>query len=402
MLFPTTTNKLKKSSIVKSLVYIWQVKKIWHKPKKAKVLIYDRFSSEFFLEYIDRSDVEIVDVRRNVCGESVNIYVIINCILSLKFSRSSYISKYISLVKPAVAITFVDENAAFYRLKNSYPNLITISVQNGNRGDKDILNRLNKGNYSYGYFSVDHLLTFGSAIGNQYHQYIKGEIVPIGSLKNNLCRSVGSYARNTILFISEFEKKHAGFTCADGSNIPWEDFFSAEHKVLGFLMSYCIRKGLLLQVCGRTAGFDGSEYAYYRDLLGDKGWQFVPHGEEIYGTSSYHFVDSAEFVVFIGSTLGFESLARGKKTAAFCIRGNAFNMKFGWPANLPDNGPFWTNYADECEFERVLDYLTTVDDGDWEQTRQQYIPQLMEYDPGNTRFISLMQLLAVSLNENVR
>lgn len=46
-----------------------------------------------------------------------------------------------------------------------------------------------------------------------------------------------------------------------------------------------------------------------------------------------------------------------------------------------------------------MDYITQVSDEEWEKTRQRYVPDLMEYDPGNTRFIKLMQELGVPLNE---
>ena len=55
------------------------------------------------------------------------------------------------------------------------------------------------------------------------------------------------------------------------------------------------------------------------------------------------------------------------------------------------------NHADESEFTRVMDYITTVNDEEWEKTRQRYISELMEYDPGNTRFLKLMREIGVPL-----
>jgi surface carbohydrate biosynthesis protein len=112
-------------------------------------------------------------------------------------------------------------------------------------------------------------------------------------------------------------------------------------------------------------------------------------------------VDGAGIVVGIGSTLLYESLARGKKTGIFSIRGTIIgdsSRNFGWPEEFADNGPFWTNHADESEFRRILGYLSSVSDADWENTRKEYVSNLMEYDPGNTRFVSLLQKLEVQLN----
>ena len=40
-----------------------------------------------------------------------------------------------------------------------------------------------------------------------------------------------------------------------------------------------------------------------------------------------------------------------------------------------------------------MDYLNTVSDEDWEQTRQEYVSEIMEFDPGNTRFVALLDQL---------
>ena len=80
------------SSALKALAYVWRAKKIWSTPKQAKTVIYDRCGSEVFLEYIDGSDAELLDVR----GESINVYVLFKCILSLKLSLSHYFYKYIA------------------------------------------------------------------------------------------------------------------------------------------------------------------------------------------------------------------------------------------------------------------------------------------------------------------
>ena len=37
-----------------------------------------------------------------------------------------------------------------------------------------------------------------------------------------------------------------------------------------------------------------------------------------------------------------------------------------------------------------MDYLNKVNDEDWEKTRKHYASELMEFDPGNTRFVALL------------
>ena len=53
--------------------------------------------------------------------------------------------------------------------------------------------------------------------------------------------------------------------------------------------------------------------------------------------SSYDLIDKAQLVVFIDSALGYQSLARGNKSLACCIRSSLIknkNLKFGWPAQF--------------------------------------------------------------------
>ena len=111
--------------------------------------------------------------------------------------------------------------------------------------------------------------------------------------------------------------------------------------------------------------------------------------------TSYQAVDSAEIVVSTDSTLGYESIARGKKTAIFSIRSTLLEMSdcaYGWPADYPDEGPFWTNKPDSDIFIRILDYLFEVSDEQWKKdVESTNFSSLMEYDPGNTIFQSILE-----------
>ncbi len=135
------------------------------------------------------------------------------------------------------------------------------------------------------------------------------------------------------------------------------------------------------------------EQDFFLSFLADYDWEHMPRTGPY---SSYELVDSAAVVVFIDSTLGLESIGRGKKTAAFSCRSSLLNdgsMKFGWPALLPDNGPFWTIEADELQFRRVMDYVYATDSAEWERVRQLYADKVMSFDPGNIQFVKLLEQL---------
>ena len=109
-------------------------------------------------------------------------------------------------------------------------------------------------------------------------------------------------------------------------------------------------------------------------------------------------------VTFIDSSLGYESIARGNKTAAFCCRGPFWQtdqLRFGWPAKLDHTGPFWTNKVCENEFLRIMNFVATVDDARWQYERGQMVPDVIDYDPGNKRLKTELNFLVDELNSEL-
>ncbi len=378
------------------LVLVWRARKIWRKPKKAKILIYDRCGSDVLFGFINEDNAEILDVR----GESVNIYVLLKCALAMDLSSVSYANAYIAIVNPSVVVTFIDNAPCFYGLKHSSRDVLTIFLQNGWRGEtSDVFGYL-KDNPIHKPYQVDYMLTFGVAIGEKYREYVKGQVIPVGSVRNNQCQIDELKQARTLVFISQYSPPPGGasqacFVSVNGRMITWERFYSAERKVIKFLADYCGEKDFVLQICGRSLDSPGEECRFFDELIADREWEFLPRVD---GCGSYRVIDCAEFVVGIDSTLIYESLARGKRTGVFAVRSDLLSdtgAKFGWPKKLPDSGPFWTNRDDEGEFERVLDYVACASDAGWEKTRKEYVSDLVEYDPGNTRIRALFRKLDV-------
>ena len=372
-----------------------RTKKIWKKPKKSEVLVYDKVDSEVLMEYIDTGKIELLDTR----NESINIYILCKTF----FSKRNYFEEYIDYVNPIHVITFVDNSTSFLLLKKTFPEKIFIFIQNGYRGGPtDIFYILDQDKEKNESYHVDHMLTFSRSVGEKYSQYIEGEVTPIGSLRNNAYKPDVCRNTNSVLFISEYRLTHLlnGMPHWHDSQktIDVEEFRSAENSIIPFLERYCRRKGLYLNICGSTYEQTGEEFRYYRSLLNGNDWEFIPRTNYY---SSYEHCRASDFIVFIHSTLGYESIASGNKTVSFSIRARMLDMPhldFGWPETLPDNGPFWTNLNDEREFERLMDYITAVTDNEWDRIRKRYLPGMIEYDPGNSKFIRKMKTIGVPLN----
>ena len=355
------------------------------------------------MKYLDPKSVKIMDLR----GESLNLYVLFKYLLSWKRFSRKYSRQYITCVKPIVVLTFIDNNSSFYLLKNHQKDLTTVFVQNGIRGDKVEMFGFSKKQKQFrNKYKVDYMLVFGDAIGREYAKYIEGKTLPIGSFKNNFYQTKTQKPSKSVLFLSQYSPPPSSESrplfIQGNQPIFWKQVYSAEEFLLPLLQKYCLQNELELKICMCSSDQTKQETNYFRSILRNETFELIKKSN-LY--SSYENVAAAGIVVFVDSTLGYEALARGKKTAAFTLRGKSLGSvacNFGWPADLPDNGPFWTNHVDEREFERVMDYITTVNDEEWEQIRQRYVPELMEYDPGNTRFLKLMCEIGVPLKREYK
>lgn len=366
--------------------------KCWRLPKKSEILIYDACGAETLAPYLTGYSVEIIPTR----GEAVNVPCLLFALLKWDFWKGNpiqaYLDIFIQLASPKVALTLIDNDPSFYALSGRFPDVKTLLLQNGTRDDwfQKLASQSER--------RVDYMLVHNDAIGGYYQKFISGAIMAIGSLKNNEFETVSAAAANRqVLFISQFHEKpdneKAFFIGTHGAPIAWDEFFKAEIQVLRFLGRWCAENEKNLRICGRSTANHKAEYDFYSACLEGRNWEYIPRTDN---DASYHLVNAAEIVVFIDSTLGFESIGRGKRTAAFTCRGVHLGTearKFGWPTRLPNHGPFWTSNDDEHEFQQVMDFLNTASPEEWESVRQHYAGQVMAYDAGNVRFKTLLAQL---------
>jgi surface carbohydrate biosynthesis protein len=243
------------------------------------------------------------------------------------------------------------------------------------------------------------MLVHNTVVGRHYGNYVSGNIIPLGSLKNNSTPISPDKEKKGVLFISQF---HAKPPCnaplwvePDGTPVYWDQFFRVDKSTIGFLGKWCHDNQKLLLICGRENKEWHIERDFFASELPDCAWEFVPRSS---GSSAYMLIDSAEIVVTIDSTLGYEAIGRGKKTAVLSCRvidcpnsSRKLAWPFGWPADFPDKGLFWTNDMKAQEFNRVMDYLSEINDTDWESVRQQYTGALMAFDPANSLLVALLK-----------
>ena len=371
------------------LCFILQAKKIWVWPRKSEVVIFDAANLEILLEYLKPWNPEIIHVRK----EQINMRVLFKAFFQRGKRVDAYIDCFIEKVNPRLILTLTDNSIAFYRISPRHPDIKTLFIQNGLRTySLDVFEDLdNLDSKTLNTFFVDHMLVFGSVIGEHYSKYVKGNIQPIGSIKNNFMQKGKSPQPGVIALISEWIPPFSQQRIKNNF-ISRDALFTRPDQIkIQFLAQYAKEKNKRLVIIPRLKGNIDQEKEYHIKLLGyEPEFIFLP------GLfPNYKAIDSAEVIVSLDSTLGYESISRGNKTAIFSFRGTIHGINswdYGWPADYPDEGPFWTNKPGPDIFTRILDYLFEVSDEQWKKdVESTNFLSLIEYDPGNTIFRSILE-----------
>lgn len=382
-----------RQKLKKFFVLLFSAKWYWKTLKKCDIVIYDSENGDLLRTYLSAYRVETLCIR----GKSLYLYYLLRGILGWRFWKGSLIQAYadafIAAVSPKIVITMIDNNPDFYSISSRFPLVTTIFLQNGTRGEVgDIFGKLNLLDCSR--YHVDWMLVHNLAVGRQYKKHVSGNILVTGSLKNNMAPVKTINCSDGILFVSQFQPKPETdvplWIEPDGTPIWYEQFSYADHKVINFLGKWCNENEKILRICGREYENNYQEQRFFADLLEGYKWEYIPRSHSL---SAYELIDSAEIIVTIDSTLGYESLARGKKTAVLSCRilnRPTTSFEFGWPAGLPLNGIFWTSNADEEEFRRVLTYLLEVSENEWRRVWRLYSNDLMVFDSGNSQLAALI------------
>jgi len=370
-------------------------------PKRQQVALADASGFSILNKYIPEEDISIIDIER------MNVFALFRMLVAGKKSLFDYTVAYIKIFKPQFVFTFLDNNVDFYKLAAIFPRVKFIAIQNGQRAN--YANQLGFGffdqlkNDSAKYkLSAHAICVLGTTSAKQYTQYIQAKPVVTGSLKNNL---IGNQIMPTERFEIVYVSQHAPFEIPNSEvkfffgnkSITAEEFYAIEQKVVRFLAAHSKLTNQSFAVLGKRTDSSQFEREFFTSAAGPHKIQFIPRTSE---TSTYEFCNSASILVTTDSTIGYEFLARGKKVAFLSARIDAIDhvlsqevhdTDFGFPLELGTSGPFWTNSANESEFERVIGSVQSMSDAQWASTISPYNEVLMAYQPGNTAFIQMLR-----------
>ena len=369
--------------------------------KRKQVSLFDASGINILNQYVPDHDLSVID------AEHLNFFAALRMLAGGKKSLFDYTVAYIKTFKPQFVFTFIDNNVDFYKLAEIFPRVKFIAIQNGQRAN--YANQLGFGffdqlkNESAKYkLSAHAICVLGTTSAKQYTQYIQAKPVVTGSLKNNL---IGNQIMPTERFDIVYVSQHAPFEIPNSEvkyffgnkSITAEEFYTIEQKVVRFLAAHSKLTNQSFAVLGKRTDSSQFESEFFTSAASPHKIQFIPRTSE---TSTYEFCDSASILVTTDSTIGYEFLARGKKVAFLSARIDAIDhvlsqevhdTDFGFPLGLGTSGPFWTNAANESEFERVIGSVQSMSDAQWASTISPYNEVLMAYQPGNTAFIQMLR-----------
>ena len=375
------------SKAKRKISYLLSAKWSLRRPPRANVAILDVTGSGEILEYLHGLSTHTVDLDR---GE-VNLWALVRAFARREFDLFGYLVAYLKFVQPKICITMIDTTPFIYQLKTYFPQMTTIAIQNGWRGyetDRDLAN-------TPGPLAIDHVLCFGEVSRDLYKQNISGEFHLVGSFRSNKVLSEPESGAKTVALISTLRGKvrldDSVRSYIGKPDIPYSVIFERRLALARFVAEFCRSNSLRLLILGKDQN-DERERQLYTAMLSELSvdWEFRSRTELL---SNYRNLNEARIAVSTSSSLGYEALGRGIRTAFFMldpeVTGN-FGDRFGWPEPYADQGEIWTNFLDRATTLETLQRLHEMPDGTWERLRQQFVPKLISNDPGNHTLVRLL------------
>lgn len=366
------------SKIILYLKVLISTKISFKQLKKKEVLFFDKSHSEILVDRFKLKSFEVLPTR----FEEFNFWVLLSMFLNLKFDINEYYKIYILKTSPKIVITLIDNVINFYKLKQKFPNIIFISIQNGLRkaGYNDIFKNeifLNSKKLSCDYFFV-----FNKYIAEKYFNYIEAKYIILGAFKNNFIPFKTTQTKNDFLFISQYRKNN------------FLEKVNYERKFLQLLKKYFKNNKSKISILLASKSKENQRYeiSFYKNYFGSN-CTFIKNK---FWWDPYTVIDNYENIIFIDSTLGYEAISRKKKVAIFSLRKSKNIIEyFGWPSNVKNrNISFFCGHKlDYKEVKRVLTNIKFCSNEKWKSNFLPFIRDQLYFNKNNLLLKNKIELI---------
>ncbi len=357
-------------------------------PKHVDVLIVFTTNSDLIAGYFPERSVATIDIA----SSQKNFWMVIHAVFTGGLNIRSYLKSYIRFARPSLVVSMQDNFPALWLLHGQVGNTKIALIQNGLRTDlADSMPIIHSTTEVQP--RVDYYFCFNKAIADTFKTYVSAQFVPIGSFRSNSVSRQQLAKTKSISYISTYRpaippNTTVGIT-ASGNVVTYQGLFTQRLRIIRQITQYCESRNLRLRVLGKDLDALG-ELEFYRQILPKDSFEFVPRP---LGHHQYEACDQSFIVVSTSSTLGYEALSRGIRTAVFNFDSTLLNTKqyrFGWPVDLPEEGPFWSNKVDPPSINRILDSLFEMPEESWSHIVRGFSHCIPTYDEHNEIFVKTL------------
>lgn len=378
-------------------------------PRRAKLVYFGRTGHGILRNYITEEDFVVYENPREI----LNFWVALRMLMSGKRSEFAYYRAFLLFCRPDVVVTMEDNNVTFYATKVILNRCKSIAVQNGLRINlshsrdatfRTELQRLHQHGYD-----ADVIVTqggLGTAFFKSALPHSKADLIGAGHLMNNAIAldGVTAFERpKRLVFIS----KYPNLSQANAS-IDWHsqvmvylndtpltaaEYFRVDEVVARACASIAREYALPFAVLGKRPQRQTSEYDFFAKHLSGLEWTYLPGDSQ---SSSYESLRPGDVVINTDSTLGYELLARGLRTAFVSARLSAAghpevrDFEFGHPVMTQSRGSFWTNDSSDSEIRRVLEFVMFAEQSEWLDQTKFVRDSVFQFDLRNTMLCRIL------------
>lgn len=371
-------------------------------PRRVRLVYFGRIGLGILRNYITEPSFAIYENPR----ARLNVWVAFRMLLTGELSELSYYRAFLRWTRPRVVVTMEDNNITFFATKVLIPTCKTLVIQNGLRKSLS-----HTAVYSFqielqeaatrGY-RADVIATLGG-MGNQFFEESFGRCCPrlvkVGNIMNNalqLANVTPVTDAPRVVFISKFPNRgtvgidddwysrtmiysgKVGFTA--------DQYFKVDLLVARACAVIAAEQSLQFVVLGKRPTWQKGEFDFFRRHLEGLVWQYLPSDNQ---ASSYEAIRPNDIIVNVDSTIGYELFARGLKVGFIAARmkvaghDDIHEFEFGHPLVPAATGPFWSDEASESEVRRVVSFLTSVSERDWNSETRDLRQLLFTFDERN-------------------
>jgi surface carbohydrate biosynthesis protein len=347
-------------------------------PSEKKIIVFDPATSFHLYKILSQYEYTFLKARK----EEINLYVLLLTILRFwDYQNLTFYQKYlinqIKIINPKIIITCTSHNSFLLSLKKFFPNLKIVVIQHASLSEitlNEILAKCKKDNLSRKY-KIDYVCTFGASGRDFYSKFVDAkEYIITGSIKNNYFKEK-KVINDKVVFISQFRFR----------NGKMRQIITKKYEKFLFknLRHYCenMKKKLYVLSCNQTR--QNEEKSYFDRVIGKGNYKFL---HKLDWSSSYKYALNYKFFITHSSTLGWELMARGKRTAFLFefhrrVKKNKSPYSTFYAKNY--NGPFWTNTYNSKKLKKILDNSFYCNQLELEKNKKKFINPLVIYNKDN-------------------